>query len=155
VQTGTGEENSLSSGIERKNPLRDLHRVTEHPEDSARSFLSRRIARRASIFLHLREKGRKTKSLRGLSVKKLRRDSTCVCVKTLQRSAEVKESFEDSRSKSSGGTTLLRMHEENSSHGARREKRSKGRGLWKLEILPRLGRKCQELRREHNSRQIG
>jgi hypothetical protein len=32
----------------RKNPLRDLHRVVEHPEDSARGCLSRRIARRAS-----------------------------------------------------------------------------------------------------------
>jgi hypothetical protein len=35
-----GEENSLSSGIWRKNPLKDLHRVVEHPVDSARGCLS-------------------------------------------------------------------------------------------------------------------
>jgi hypothetical protein len=78
VQTGTGRRELFEFCDLKKNPLRDLHRVTEHPEGSARGCLSRRIARRASIFLHLREKGRKTKSLRGLSVEKLRRDST-VC----------------------------------------------------------------------------
>jgi hypothetical protein len=50
------EENSLSSVNLRKNPLRDLHRVVEHPADSARGCLSRRIARRASNILHLWEK---------------------------------------------------------------------------------------------------
>jgi hypothetical protein len=37
----------LSSEIE-KSPRRDLHRVVEHPADSARSFLSKESARRAS-----------------------------------------------------------------------------------------------------------
>jgi hypothetical protein len=32
----------------KKNPLRDLHMVTEHPEGSTRSCLRQRIARRAS-----------------------------------------------------------------------------------------------------------
>jgi hypothetical protein len=66
VQIGTGEENSLSSGIQRKNPLRDLHRVVEHLADSARCCLSRRIASRALHSPSMRE-GRRIKSLRGLS----------------------------------------------------------------------------------------
>jgi hypothetical protein len=52
----------------KKNPLRDLHRVVEHPADSARGCLSRRIARRASIHSPSAGEGRKIKSLRGLSV---------------------------------------------------------------------------------------
>jgi hypothetical protein len=34
------KENSLSSIIQRRNPLRDLRRVTEHPEGLARGCLS-------------------------------------------------------------------------------------------------------------------
>jgi hypothetical protein len=78
------EENSLSSGIWRKIPLRDLHRVDEHPTDSAKICLSRRIARRASIFLHLQEKGRRIKSLRGLSTWKSSEEIALQCAKTLQ-----------------------------------------------------------------------
>jgi hypothetical protein len=48
VQIGTGEKNSLSSEFEEESKERDLHRVVEHPADSARGCLSRRIARRAS-----------------------------------------------------------------------------------------------------------
>jgi hypothetical protein len=35
-----GEENSLSFVFRRKNPLRDLLKVVEHPADSARGCLS-------------------------------------------------------------------------------------------------------------------
>jgi hypothetical protein len=41
VQVGTGEENSLSSGIWRKYPLRDLHWVAEHPERLNKRFLEK------------------------------------------------------------------------------------------------------------------
>jgi hypothetical protein len=34
----------------RKSPLKDLHRVVEHPADLAIGCLSRRLARRASKF---------------------------------------------------------------------------------------------------------
>jgi hypothetical protein len=54
------EEKSLSFGIQRKNPLKDLHRVVEHPADSTRDCLSRGIARRASNFSI---RGRKEKEL--------------------------------------------------------------------------------------------
>jgi hypothetical protein len=41
VQTGTEEKRTLLiSVIRRKNPLRDLHRVVEHPVGSARGYLS-------------------------------------------------------------------------------------------------------------------
>jgi hypothetical protein len=52
----------------RKNPLRDLHRVVEHPADSARSCLRQRIARRASKYSPSVGEERRIKSLRGLSV---------------------------------------------------------------------------------------
>jgi hypothetical protein len=58
----------------RKNPLRDLHRVVEHPADSTRGFLSKQRARRSLCSPFIGEE-RKIKSRRGLSVKKLRRDS--------------------------------------------------------------------------------
>jgi hypothetical protein len=58
-------------------------------KDSARGCLSRRIARRASKHSPSEGEGRKIKSLRGLSVEKLRRDST-VCVR--EDSAEVQKS---------------------------------------------------------------
>jgi hypothetical protein len=62
VQTGTGEENSLSSGIKRKNPLRDLHRVTEHPEGSARSCLRQKDSQEGiQYILHLWERRKKDK----------------------------------------------------------------------------------------------
>jgi hypothetical protein len=48
------EKNLLSSGIE-KSPGQDLHRVSEHPAGSTRSFWSKRLPRRHQI-LHLREK---------------------------------------------------------------------------------------------------
>jgi hypothetical protein len=51
----------------KKNPLRDLHRVAEHPTDSARGCLSRGIARRA-LYSPSEGEGRRIKSLRGLSV---------------------------------------------------------------------------------------
>jgi hypothetical protein len=35
-----------------------------------------------------------------------------------------------------------RKNSKRSRQGARRERKEKGRGLWELEILPRLGRKC-------------
>jgi hypothetical protein len=38
----------LSSEFEEELKERDLHKVVEHPADSARGFLSRRISRRAS-----------------------------------------------------------------------------------------------------------
>jgi hypothetical protein len=50
VQIGTGEKNSLSSEFEEESKERDLHRVVEHPADSAIGCLSRRLARRASKF---------------------------------------------------------------------------------------------------------
>jgi hypothetical protein len=52
----------------RKSPLRDLHRVVEHPIDSARSCLRQRIARRASKYSPSVGEERRIKSLRGLSV---------------------------------------------------------------------------------------
>jgi hypothetical protein len=49
VQTGTEKRRKLFEFCDlKKNPLRDLHRVVEHPADSARGFLRLRIARRAS-----------------------------------------------------------------------------------------------------------
>jgi hypothetical protein len=63
-----GEENSFEFCDLKKNPLRDLHRVVEHPADSARSCLRLRITRRASKHSPSKGEGRKTKSLRGLSV---------------------------------------------------------------------------------------
>jgi len=44
----------------------DLHRVVEHPPSSARSCLSKRLPREHNNF-HIREKGKKVKSLRGMS----------------------------------------------------------------------------------------
>jgi hypothetical protein len=58
----------LSSEIE-KIPRRYLHRVVEHPADSGRSFLSKRVPGGHQI-LHLREKEKRVKSLRGLSSRK-------------------------------------------------------------------------------------
>jgi hypothetical protein len=52
----------------KKSPLRDLHRVAEHPVDSTRGCLSRGIDRRASKHSPSVGEERKTKSLRGLSV---------------------------------------------------------------------------------------
>jgi hypothetical protein len=72
----------------KKNPLRDLHRVAEHPADSTRSCLRLRIARRASKHSPYEGEGRKIKSLRGLSVEYLRRDNT-VCARRLCISANV------------------------------------------------------------------
>jgi hypothetical protein len=60
VQIGTGRRELFEFWNLRKNPLRDLHRVVEHPADSARGCLSRRIARRASNFSIC---GRKKKDL--------------------------------------------------------------------------------------------
>jgi len=40
----------LSFGIGRKNPLKGLHRVVEHPETLSKRFLERRIARKAYEF---------------------------------------------------------------------------------------------------------
>jgi hypothetical protein len=48
------ERTLLSSGTE-KSPGEDLHRVVEHPADSTRSCLSKRLPRGHQI-LHLREK---------------------------------------------------------------------------------------------------
>jgi hypothetical protein len=49
------EENSVEFCNLKKNPLKDLHRVTEHPERLSNRLLEQRSARRASI-LHLRRK---------------------------------------------------------------------------------------------------
>jgi hypothetical protein len=57
VQTGIGKELFEFCNL-KKNPLRDLHRVVEHPQNSARGCLSRRIARRA---LHSPSEGERKK----------------------------------------------------------------------------------------------
>jgi hypothetical protein len=62
------EENSFEFCNWKKSPLRDLHRVIEYPEALNKSCLRLRIARRASKHSPSEGEGRKTKSLRGLSV---------------------------------------------------------------------------------------
>jgi hypothetical protein len=58
VQTGTGRELFEFCNL-KKNPLKDLHRVVEHPERLSNRLLEQKdSARRASI-LHLKEKGRR------------------------------------------------------------------------------------------------
>jgi hypothetical protein len=54
-------ENSLSSET-KKSPRKDLHRVAEHPADSTRSFLSKRVPGGHQI-LHLREKEKRVNPL--------------------------------------------------------------------------------------------
>jgi hypothetical protein len=56
VQTGTEEKNSLSSGSWRKNPLKDLHWVAEHPERLSKRLLEQKDSRKALNILHLWEK---------------------------------------------------------------------------------------------------
>jgi hypothetical protein len=51
----------------RKNPLKDLHWVTEHPERLSKRLLEQKESQEGINILHLWEK-RRTKSLRGLSV---------------------------------------------------------------------------------------
>jgi hypothetical protein len=75
-------------------------------------------------------------------------------VKTLQR-AGVKESFEDSKIKSSEGTTLLRALAELRVEEFAEERRSKGRGLWNLGNSSKTEGKRKKLRGSNNSRQIG
>jgi hypothetical protein len=59
-------------------------------KDSARGCLSRRIARKASIFLHLWEKGKKNRvSVEVEAIGKLRMDSTYVCMWNICRSADI------------------------------------------------------------------
>jgi hypothetical protein len=49
VQTGTEKRRQLFEFCDlKKNPLRDIHRVFEHPVDSARGCLRLRIAKRSS-----------------------------------------------------------------------------------------------------------
>jgi hypothetical protein len=65
-----------------------------------------------------------------------------VCMKTLQRrrSQRILQGFE---SESSGGTTSRRTRRRELKVKELAEKKEdKGRGLWELGILPRLGRKC-------------
>jgi hypothetical protein len=69
VQIGIGENNSLSYEFEEEPKESDLHRVVEHPSESARGCLSRRIGRRAS---HSPEGGERIRNyfLRSLGEKK-------------------------------------------------------------------------------------
>jgi hypothetical protein len=46
----------------KKNPLKDLHRVVEHPEALSKRLLEWRIARRASKFSICRRKEKKDKT---------------------------------------------------------------------------------------------
>jgi hypothetical protein len=69
--------------------------------------LRQRIARRASQYiLHLREKGRKIKSLRGLSTCRSS-GQIALRVRGLYKGVEVKESFEDSGVKAQESTTAV------------------------------------------------
>jgi hypothetical protein len=60
----------------KKNPLKDLRRVVEHPEALSKRLLEQRIARRASKFSICRRKEEGLISLRSEVFEKLRRDST-------------------------------------------------------------------------------
>jgi hypothetical protein len=115
---------------------------------------------------------------------KLRRDSTFVCMKTLQRSIKVKESLEDSKDKLSrssafsvrshsskgrrGGRTLWRSSEfiklsrdnificagEVQSQRARKRNRTKVETFEKLEFFQVWEERVEKLRRRHSSRPI-
>jgi hypothetical protein len=71
-----------------------------------------------------------------------------VVCRRLCRDAGVKESSEDSEEEESSGRAALYTRSETQVRGARREKEDKGRGLWKLEILPSLGRRREGAQEE-------
>jgi hypothetical protein len=66
VQIGIGRRELFEFCDLKKNPLRDLHRVVEHPADSARGFLRRRVARRASKHSPFAGEGKKDKNPLGV-----------------------------------------------------------------------------------------
>jgi hypothetical protein len=97
--------------------------------------------------LHLWEKGKKTKSLRGLKLQKLRRDSTCVCVRRLCRGVQKSKNPLRIQSKSSGGTTFL-YAQRSSSKGVRRErKKTKVEAFENLKFFQVWEESAQKLRR--------
>jgi hypothetical protein len=79
----------LSSVFRRKSPLRDLHRVVEHPDRLSKRLLEKTESQEAVTFSICRRKEERQKSLRGLSVEELRRDNT-VCVRRLCRSTAIR-----------------------------------------------------------------
>ena len=89
-----GHWDSVQIGIRRelfefcnlkKNPLRDLHRVVEYPERISKRFLEWRISMRASKFSIWGRKEKSRVSLEVEAIGNLIRDSTYLCMKTLQR----------------------------------------------------------------------
>jgi hypothetical protein len=66
VRTGTGRRELVEFCDLKKNPLRDFHRVVEHPADLARGCLSRRVARRASKHSPSTGEGKKGKNPLGV-----------------------------------------------------------------------------------------
>jgi hypothetical protein len=141
-----GEENSLSSGIWRKSPLKDLHWVTEHPEGLSKRLLEQKDSQEGIHFiLHLREK--KDKIPKGSEcLQKLRRDSTAVCMRRLCRSAESKNPLRIQRRRSSGRAAFY-THSEAQGWGARREKEAKVEAFERLKFS-QVRKKVQEAQEE-------
>ena len=84
VQTGARRELFEFCNL-KNNPLRDLHKVVEYPERLIKRLLEWRIARRESKFSIWGRKEKRRVSLEVEAIGKLRRDSTYMCMKTLQR----------------------------------------------------------------------
>jgi hypothetical protein len=89
----------------KKNPVRDLRRVVEHPERLSKRLLEQRIARRASEFSICRRKGERIKSLRGLSIRQAQKRYHLGCVKTLREGRS--QNPLRIREKGSGGVAFL------------------------------------------------
>jgi len=104
------EENSLSSILWRRNPLRDLRRVTEHPAGSTRGCLGEDSQEGIHISPSEGERRNELSFLGGRSYKKAQEE---------QHHGERKWGLKPR---------------------ACRGREDKGWGLWELEILPSLGR---------------
>jgi hypothetical protein len=87
----------------KKSPQKDLHRVAEHPADSAIRLLEQRSARRASNYPSEGE-GKRIEFLRGLRDRRSS-EEIALCVQRLCKERRSQESFEDSKGEAQEETT--------------------------------------------------
>jgi hypothetical protein len=88
----------------KKSPLKDLHRVVEHPERLNNRLLEQTECQEGIIFLHLREKEEGIIFLRGLSLREAQKRHH-LGAKTLQECRSQNPSR--IRDQSSGGVAVL------------------------------------------------